>query len=179
MQQNQYSQLIKKDIVQANLAKTSQESWNILLKGKYLTLSARPYKNSEKKILKIQGLIPANVNQCANYFFNNNESIKNNYKQCEAFDLLEEIDQDTKVTVFKLKQMKDGVRRESLNLRHKQNICNNEVLIIKAHLDEHQKLKGYFLNDPKTAIPCQLIAVFAENFLQCYEKDVETILKQQ
>ncbi|KAL4470501.1 hypothetical protein ABPG74_012112 [Tetrahymena malaccensis] len=206
MEQNQYTKYIKKSIEDSYLVKNSQESWNILLKGKHLTLSARPYNNSEKKILKIQGSIPASINQCVNYFFNNNESIKNNREQCEAFDLLEEVDQNTKVTVFKLKQMKDGAKRESLNVRHKSNISEKEVLIINAHLDEHQKLpkmqdvirietiingiflsestpnstliEGYFLNDPKVAFPPQLIPQFTENFLQSYEKDVEAILKK-
>ncbi|EAS02239.1 mammalian STARD1-STARD15-like lipid-binding START domain protein, putative (macronuclear) [Tetrahymena thermophila SB210] len=207
MGQSQYSSIVDKAIDDAQLVKNSQENWNVLLKGKYFTLSAKPYNKTEKQILKLEGNIPAQVNQVVEYFFNNYESIKNNREQCEVFESLEVIDSDTKVTVFKLKPMQDGHRIESLNIIHKKKINQNQVLIVNAHLDDHPKMpknsnitrieniingiflkesnstntfmEGYFLNDPKVPIPPQLIPQLTQSFLQSYEKDVESILQKK
>ncbi|KAL4457072.1 hypothetical protein ABPG74_014710 [Tetrahymena malaccensis] len=205
MIQNKNKQIIETSVADSNDVR-KLTNWEEVKKGKYLTLSTTKYQNYELKLLKLEGTIPTNYEKVASYFFENLDGQKNSREMCEQLKVIEQIDADTQVLLFKTKGKFVVSSREMLGIQHRRKVTPNEYLITRGHLDEHPaapkdadtvraegkiysifitkesenstKLQAFMLMDPKGSIPIMVFNLMIEEQLTGFELDVNNILSK-
>lgn len=68
MIENKYKKIIESSIIESGEVR-KLSGWSEAKKGKYLALSTAKYLDYDLKIIKIEGVIPANYEKVASYFF--------------------------------------------------------------------------------------------------------------
>ncbi|KAL4508286.1 hypothetical protein ABPG72_003590 [Tetrahymena utriculariae] len=125
---------------------------------------------------------------------------------CEKLKVIEQIDADTQVLLFKTKGKLVVSSRNMLGIQHRRKVTPTEYLITRGHLDEHPavpkdadtvraegkvqsifiskesgnsaKFQAFMLLDPKGSIPIMVFNLMIEEQLTGFELDINNILSK-
>ncbi|KAL4508542.1 hypothetical protein ABPG72_003846 [Tetrahymena utriculariae] len=207
MNQEIYQEILHKALNETQKVRESKEGWNLIKKGKYLTLSNTQYEDLNYKLAKLEGIIPVNFEKAAHFYFYDNQAQKKVRNNIEEITKIEEVNQETYVILVKLKAKFVVSAREVIGVQSIQRLNENEIVIYRANLKEHPKVpfkkdvircegkiygifltkvdenltkfEAYLILDPKGNIPAFIVNFVTESLLSEFEKDIINIIKQK
>ncbi|EAR86732.1 mammalian STARD1-STARD15-like lipid-binding START domain protein, putative (macronuclear) [Tetrahymena thermophila SB210] len=204
--QESYTEIINQTIQTSQKIIGDKNDWDLLKKGAFLSIFAKKYDDTQAYIFKIQGEIPSNIDQITKFYFENNQDMAKNRQSCIGVEVLENLDQNTQISVIKAISVSTNKPVEFLTIRNRV-FNSNQILIVNSKLDNHPKLQKndqvlrsemavnfqllkqknqdntylemYCLRDPKVKVEEEHLPKIAEILLKIYEKDVQVILQNK
>ncbi|EAR95139.1 START domain protein (macronuclear) [Tetrahymena thermophila SB210] len=201
---NKYSNIINSKLSENLALRDIKTNWKQIKQVDNITMYSTIYQNYQVKLTKFEGNASINFEKASQYFFDSLDAQKQNREMCDQLIKLETIDQDTIVILFQTKSKFVVSSRYSLCVVHRRRLNNNEIMITRDQIDDHQntpkidaikveakfgviflkkinenttQIEMYQLLDPKGSIPVSLINSMQEKQFEALLKDLQSIQK--
>ncbi|EAR96164.1 START domain protein (macronuclear) [Tetrahymena thermophila SB210] len=201
---NRYSNIINSKLNENLALRDIKTNWQQIKQVDNITMYSTVYQNYEVKLTKFEGNASVNFEKASQYFFDNLDAQKQNRESCDQLVKLETIDQDAFVIFFQTKSRLVVSSRYSLCVLHRKRLSNNEIMIARDQIDDHQNapktdaikveskfgviflkkinentthLEMYQLLDPKGSIPLSFVNSMPERQFDALLRDLQYIQK--
>ncbi|KAL4431695.1 hypothetical protein ABPG74_017324 [Tetrahymena malaccensis] len=140
-----YSKIISNKIQELLNIKNNSQGWKLEKQGNLLTYFSSKYQDNQVNLAKFEGVIPVKFENAVKYY---HEGLQNECRQknCGDLEYLEKIDDNTHITLGKLRGNFLFDPRDLLTVQNTHQLNQDEVLITRTDINSHH----FYVQNPQT-----------------------------